>query len=99
MNGSVGILVCGDNHFIVDGPQPDSETAKALARRWSFIEIGGETPPALKKWSIKTREFRENLTWALIVPGEREMSPAVMHLLAELRDRGISICDLRPDCP
>ncbi|HWZ33227.1 MAG TPA: hypothetical protein VNX18_17920 [Bryobacteraceae bacterium] len=99
MNGTVGILVCGDNHFIVDGPQPDSETARALAHHWSFIEIGGETPAALKNWTIKTREFRENLTWALIVPGEGEMSPAVSRLLADLRDRGISVYDLRPDQP
>ena len=91
----VGLLVLGDNHFIVDGPRPDDETARALASHWSLINIGRETPAALKNWSIKTREFRENLTWALIVPAEREMSPGVMQLLGELRERGISVCDLR----
>ena len=98
MNGPVGILVCGDNHFIVDGPRPDAETARALATHWSLIHIGLETPVVLKKWTIKTREFRENLTWAVIVSGEGTMSPAVMQLLGELRERGISICDLRADC-
>jgi hypothetical protein len=95
MNGMVGMLVCGDNHFIVDGPRPDDKTARTLASHWSLINIGGETPSALKNWRIKTREFRENLTWALIVPGEGEMSPAVTQLLAELRERGISVGDLR----
>jgi hypothetical protein len=36
----VGILVHGDNHFIVRGPMPDPETALALTRHWSVIQIG-----------------------------------------------------------
>jgi hypothetical protein len=36
----VGILVMGDNHLIVRGPLPDRETALALARHWSLIQIG-----------------------------------------------------------
>ena len=34
-----GILVCGDNHFIVNGPLPDRATALALAHHWSIIRI------------------------------------------------------------
>ena len=30
-----GILVCGDNHFIVRGPRPSHATALDLARHWS----------------------------------------------------------------
>ena len=33
----VGILVYGDNHFIVRGPPPDGEVALALVRHWSLI--------------------------------------------------------------
>jgi hypothetical protein len=86
-----GILVHGDNHFIVSGPLPDQATALALARHWSLIEIGGTTPAALVQWSIRSREFRENLEWAVIVPGEGEISPAVAELLGELSARGITI--------
>jgi len=91
MNDPVGILVHGDNHFIVRGPVPDRATARALVRHWSVIQIGAATPPALHQWSISSREFRENLTWAVIVPGDGEISRAVAALLAELSNRGIDI--------
>jgi hypothetical protein len=89
----VGILVVGNNHFIVRGPLPDRETALTLARHWSLIQIGQTTPSALDRWTIVTREFRENLEWAVIVPGDGEISPAVAQLLTELSGRGITIHD------
>jgi hypothetical protein len=89
----VGILVMGDNHLIVRGPLPDRETALALARHWSLIQIGRTTPVALERWSISTREFRENLEWAVVVPGDGEVSLAVKQLLDELSGRGIRIFD------
>jgi len=87
----IGILVCGDNHFIVGGPQPDRAAALALARHWSIIQIGRTTPPSLQNWSIVTRAFREDLAWAVIVPGDGEVTPAVAQLLKELSARGIEI--------
>lgn len=93
----IGILVCGDNHFIVNGPQPDQAAARALARHWSIIQIDrigqiGQTAPAsLQSWSIVTRAFREDLAWAVLVPGDGEITPAVAKLLQELRARGIAI--------
>jgi hypothetical protein len=87
----VGILVHGDNHFIVRGPLPDRATALDLARHWSLIQIGRITPVSLQRWSIVTREFRENLEWAVVVPGEGEMTPAVAQLLRELETRGVAI--------
>ncbi len=89
----VGILVHGDNHFIVRGPMPDCRTAIALARNWTVIQIGGTTPSPLQAWNIVTREFRENLEWAVMVPGEGETTPAVAELLRELSARGIAIHD------
>jgi hypothetical protein len=86
----LGILVHGDNHFIVRGPSPDRETALALARHWSVIRIGSRTPPELLPWRISTREFRENLEWAIVVPGNGETSQAVAQLLNELRARGVT---------
>ncbi len=86
----LGILVHGDNHFIVRGPLPDRETALELVRHWSLIQIGAATPAALDKWHIVTREFRENLAWAVVIPGDGEISPAVTQLLEELSARGIA---------
>jgi hypothetical protein len=95
----VGILVHGDNHFIVRGPLPVRETALALVQHWSIIQIGiqigSATPPGLDPWRIVTREFRENLEWAVIVSGDGEISPAVTTLLDELSARGIVIHDFR----
>jgi hypothetical protein len=100
----VGILVHGSNHFIVRGPLPDRAAALELVRHWSLIQIGATTPPALARWSISTHEFRENLAWAVIVPGDAvsgdaagdgEISPAVAELLGELSRRGIVIHNSR----
>ncbi len=91
----VGILVHGDNHFIVRGPLPDWGAALALVRHWSLIQIGASTPPSLDRWHISTREFRENLAWAVVVPGEGETSKAVAELLSELSARGVTIHDSR----
>lgn len=91
----LGILVHGDNHFIVRGPLPCRETALALIRDWSVIQIGSTTPGELDGWRIVTSEFRENLEWAVIVPGDAEMSQAVTQLLGELSARGITIHDSR----
>jgi len=93
----VGILVHGDNHFIVRGPLPDRNIALVLVRHWSLIQIGATTPPALDQWHVITREFRENLEWAVVAPGDGEISPAVRQLLDELSARGITIYDTRSE--
>ncbi len=93
MHEAVGILVHGDNHFIVRGPLPDLEAALALVRHWSLIQVGSVTPPALDRWRIVIREFRENLEWAVVVPGNGQRSPAVTKLLEELSARGVTIHD------
>jgi len=87
----VGILVHGDNHLIVRGPLPERDVALELVRHWSLIQIGATTPPSLDQWHIVTKEFRENLEWAVVIPGDAEMSPAVTQLLEELSARGIDI--------
>jgi hypothetical protein len=85
---AVGILVHGDNHFIVRGPKPDPETARMLVRHWSVIQIGA---PPVEGWRISTREFREDLEWAIVAPGKNENSPEVRELFAEMESRGIQI--------
>jgi hypothetical protein len=91
----MGILVHGDNHFIARGPLPDREVAIALVRHWSLIQIGAATPYPLTRWLIVSRAFRENLEWAVVVPGDGEMSATVTRLLDELSARGIAIHDSR----
>jgi hypothetical protein len=90
-----GILVHGDNHFIVQGPLPDRKTALTLAWHWSIIQIGRTTPPSLRRWTISTREFRENLEWAIVVPGDESITAGVAQLLDELSGRGITIYNSR----
>jgi hypothetical protein len=64
----IGILVRGNNHFIVSGPLPDEATALALVRYWSIIQIGEAKSSSFGQWQICSKEFRENLEWAVIVP-------------------------------
>jgi hypothetical protein len=87
----LGILIHGDNHFIVRGSRPNDATALALVRHWSIIRIEAKTPPELAQWKISTREFREDLEWAVMVPGDAESSPAVRQLVDELALRGIAL--------
>ena len=94
----VGILVHGNNHFILSGPMPDEAAALALVRHWSIIQIGETKLASCGPWQIRAREFRENLEWAVIVPGDREISPGVAQLLAELSARGMSIRRLCAGC-
>jgi hypothetical protein len=91
----VGILVHGDNHFILSGPPPDDASATEMARHWSIVQIGGEKLGKFEKWEIRTKEFRENLEWAVIVPSESEISAGVVKLLAEIATRGIEIHECR----
>ena len=87
----VGILVHGNNHFILSGPGPNEAEAIGLARHWSVTQIGEAKSPTFDRWEIRAKEFRENLEWAVVVPGDREISPGAGELLAELTARGITI--------
>lgn len=86
-----GILVHGNNRFILSGPAPDEAMALALARHRSIVQIGEEKSSSLGEWEICSKEFRENLEWAVVVPGNREVSPGVSELLAEHSARGVII--------
>jgi hypothetical protein len=87
----IGLLVHGDNHFVTFGPLPNRMTALELVQHWSLIQIGAEIPAHLKDWQITTKAFREELQWAVLVPGEQAPSAPVAQLLAELAARGIRI--------
>jgi len=94
----VGILVHGNNHFILSGPLPDDLTALALVWHWSIIQIGEEKSLSFGQWQIRNKEFRENLEWAVVVPDDCEVSPGVALLLGELSARGVTIRKLCTGC-
>jgi hypothetical protein len=94
----VGILVHGNNHFILRGPPPKEAEALALARHWSVIQIGDVKSPTCDRWEIRANEFRENLEWAMVVPGDREISEGAAELLDELMARGIVIAKCSRGC-
>jgi hypothetical protein len=54
---TVGILVHGDNHFIVRGPLPSREISLALTLHWSLIQIGATIPRELDRWRISSSEL------------------------------------------
>jgi len=87
----VGILVHGNNHFILSGPLPDEADALAMLRHWSIVQIGEAKPSFFGQWQIRSKEFRENLEWALVVPGDGQTSPGVAQLLGELSARGVTM--------
>jgi hypothetical protein len=74
----VGILIHGNNHFILSGTLPDDSAALALVRHWSVVQIGEAKSSSLGR-QIRSKEFRENLEGAVIVPGDPETSPEVTH--------------------
>jgi hypothetical protein len=82
----------------VRGPLPGRAVALKLARHWSIIQIDQKLPPELDQWRISSKEYRENLEWAVLVPGDGAISPAVAQLLDELSGRGIVIHDSRFGC-
>lgn len=86
----LGILVNGENHFIVRGPAPDDETARALVKHWSLITIGAITPAELAQWEIITKAFREDLQWAVVILSKDVVSAAVQILVQELAERGVN---------
>lgn len=81
----IGILVHGNNHFLVRGLLPDwhcrySPGSTSVPRsNWSYSAAF-----SLRSWRISTQGFREQLEWAVVVPGDSEPSPAVTQLPDEL---------------
>jgi hypothetical protein len=94
----VGILVHGNTHYILRGPKPTDQEALALARNWAIVVIGESKSPSFGNWQIREKEFRENLEWAVVLPGERAISAGVATLLSELAERGVEIrrCESSP---
>ena len=80
-----------------------------MVRRWEFPSVQELLVPSEPdaRWSISTREFREDLQWAVVLGPDGEITDAVASLLDELRARGITpACGAgifpvrpKPECP
>jgi hypothetical protein len=57
----VGILVHGDNHFIVRGRLPDRDVARALIRHWSIIQMELQHLLRLRNGASAGKSFEK--TW------------------------------------
>ncbi len=88
----LGLIVCGEDHFLVRGVKPELEMARYLVRRWlrpTVEDLLGTSPPIPAEWKITTKEFREDIEWVVVVESETTVNPAVRQLLDELEARGI----------
>ena len=94
----VGILVHGNSHFILSGPEPSAAEGIAIAWHFSLLKIGEPVSNAFEQWEIRNKEFRENLEWAVVVPGDTEVSPAASQLLGELAERGVVVRACEQGC-
>ncbi len=90
---AVGVLVYGDNHLILRGPAPTGEQARQLAAHFGLtvaqIRPPAQGPGEWEQWRISTREFREDLEWAAVLPAPTSPSETVQQLLAELYARNV----------
>ena len=87
----LGLLVHGDNHFIVAGPLPSLAAARRLAWRWEVPAPGITAAPEELPWRIVTKAFREELEWAVVLEGSSPRTAAVEALLAELEARAVAV--------
>lgn len=93
MQPPLGLIVFGHDHFLIRGPLPAAATALELVRRWIFPgveDLLGMKPP-LTQWHITTREFREDIEWAIVMERVEAPSEAVAQLLREVEARGVPV--------
>jgi hypothetical protein len=57
----VGILIHGNNHFILSGPLPDEAAPVAPVRNWSIVQIGEAKSSSFGEWEIRSKSFER--TW------------------------------------
>jgi hypothetical protein len=62
----VGIVVHGNNHYILSGPVPDHADALALVRHWSIVQIGKAKSSTFGQWQIRSKEFRFAQSWCSV---------------------------------
>ncbi len=88
-SGETGLLAHGDNHHILDGPCPGAEDARRLVFELEYPDPLRAPWPKRGQWTVRTRAFREQLGWAVVVGGTDACGEAVRTLLKELAARGV----------
>ena len=94
LTNPLGLIVSGEDHFLIRGPKPDAAMARYLVRRWIFPSIEdllGTSSPIPADWQITTSEFRENIEWTIVLSCRQEPTVAVAQLVAEIVARGVAI--------
>jgi hypothetical protein len=76
----VGTIVHGDNHFIVRGPLPDRDAARALFDTGPSFRLERQHRRCSRDGASARRSSEKTLEWAVIVAGNREISPAEYRL-------------------
>ena len=92
---SLGLLVYGDNHLVLRGPRPAQSEVREIVAHFG-LSLAQIRPPLdrsgeFREWRVSLREFREELAWAVVLPADSTVSPAVRQLLDELAAREIGI--------
>ncbi len=60
--------------------------ARYLVRRWTFPsvdDVAGLSPPIPPEWRITTKEFREDISWVVVLASASPVSAAVIQLLID----------------
>ena len=60
--------------------------ARYLVRRWTFPSVDdvlGLSPPLPAEWRITTKEFREDISWVIVLACASRVSNAVVELLCD----------------
>ncbi len=84
----LGLIVYGEDHFLIRGPKPDAAMARYLVRRWIFSSIEdllGTSPPIPANWQITTSEFSESPVSASLKVVHGMMTPSAVRRLAGVR--------------
>ncbi|MCW5963936.1 MAG: hypothetical protein KIT83_07850 [Bryobacterales bacterium] len=84
-----GLLVHRGNHHILDGPHPDAAEARRLLFELEYPDPTREPWAMRKQWRVRTKAFREQLCWAVVVGTEEACGQPVRELLKELAARGV----------
>jgi hypothetical protein len=75
----VGILVHGNNDFILSGPLPEEVAALALVRHSSIVQTGETRSSSFGQWQISRKSFER--TW-----NGQSLSRATVRPLQESRN-------------
>jgi hypothetical protein len=60
--------------------------ARYLVRRWTFPSVDdvlGLSPPVPAEWRITTKEFREDISWVVVLACASQISEGVVKLLID----------------